>query len=91
MVSTIAPTLMCNFGCDYCFQGAKKPCGNMTAEVQQAVMTMVERIAPSIKRLNMSLVRRRTVARLGRHRVLVQTPNHVLRTAEDRIRCRNRD
>lgn len=54
MVLTIAPTLMCNFGCDYCFQGANKPAGNMSTMVQDAIVNFVKRGAPSVKRLHVA-------------------------------------
>src|SRR5581483_6224274 len=38
LILTIAPTLACNFGCDYCFQGADKPVELMSAEVQNALV-----------------------------------------------------
>lgn len=49
MTLTIAPTLACNFGCDYCFQGQDKPVETMSAEVQDAVVSMVERAARNMK------------------------------------------
>jgi uncharacterized protein len=54
MVLTIAPTLMCNFGCDYCFQGVDKPAGRMAPEVQDAVVALVSRAAPALKRLHVA-------------------------------------
>ena len=54
MVLTIAPTLACNFGCDYCFQGAKKPSGAMAEDVQDAVAELVTLVAGSIRRLGVS-------------------------------------
>lgn len=54
MVLTIAPTLACNFGCDYCFQGADKPCGRMGEEVQDALVAMVESYASSLERLHVA-------------------------------------
>ena len=49
MTLTIAPTMACNFGCDYCFQGQDKPADTMSTEVQDAVVALVERAAPGLK------------------------------------------
>ena len=54
MVLTIAPTLACNFGCDYCFQGSDKPSEWMSIEVQDAVVEMVKRALPRITRLHVA-------------------------------------
>ena len=43
LMLTIAPTMACNFGCDYCFQGANKPSETMGQEVQDAIVALVER------------------------------------------------
>ncbi len=51
---TFAPTLGCNFVCDYCFQGQDKPKGFMTADVQEAAIGHLERQAPSLKRLQIT-------------------------------------
>lgn len=45
MTMTLAPTMACNFGCDYCFQGANKPSETMSMKVQDAVIDFVERAA----------------------------------------------
>jgi uncharacterized protein len=54
MILTIAPTLMCNFGCDYCFQGCNKPTGKMSAVVQDATVAFVALAARSIKHLGIA-------------------------------------
>jgi uncharacterized protein len=45
MILTIAPTMACNFGCDYCFQGQNKPSETMGTRVQDAIVDHVERAA----------------------------------------------
>jgi uncharacterized protein len=54
MVLTIAPTLACNFGCDYCFQGQDKPHGIMSQRVQDAILEMASQASRSIKRLHVA-------------------------------------
>lgn len=54
MVLTIAPTMACNFGCDYCFQGQDKPKESMSQEVQDAIVGLVERASPNVKHLGVS-------------------------------------
>lgn len=54
MVLTLAPTLSCNFGCDYCFQGQDKPRDTMSPEVQDAVLALVQRALPRLKQLTVA-------------------------------------
>jgi uncharacterized protein len=53
MILTIAPTMVCNFGCDYCFQGIDKPSGTMSADVQDAIVALVARTS-DLKRLHVA-------------------------------------
>ncbi len=48
---TIAPTLGCNFGCDYCFEGDEHTGGSMPPAVQEALIRWVERELPGRTRL----------------------------------------
>ncbi len=54
MVFTVAPTLACNFGCDYCFQGPDKPSGRMSPAVQDQTVRFVEAKLDSIERLHVA-------------------------------------
>jgi uncharacterized protein len=45
VILTIAPTMACNFGCDYCFQGQNKPSETMGMHVQDAIVDYVEQSA----------------------------------------------
>ncbi len=51
---TILPTVSCNFGCDYCTQGADKPQIKMSLEVQDAIINMIEAKAPHLSYLNVT-------------------------------------
>ena len=51
---TIAPTMACNFGCDYCFQGKDKPSNGMPQNVQDAIVGLVEQSISSISRLHIT-------------------------------------
>jgi uncharacterized protein len=50
---TIAPTLKCNFGCDYCYQGNDRT-GRMTDSVRDALVGFVERASHDIKSLGVA-------------------------------------
>ena len=54
MILTVAPTLACNFGCDYCYQGQDKPTRGMRPTVQDALLGLVERVSPAIRRLHIA-------------------------------------
>ena len=54
MILTIAPTMACNFGCDYSFQGKVKPNEEMSIEVQDAIIELIKTSAPSISRLHIA-------------------------------------
>ncbi|PYG87228.1 uncharacterized protein LY28_02366 [Ruminiclostridium sufflavum DSM 19573] len=54
MILTIAPTMACNFGCDYCFQGKDKPTEEMSIEVQDAIVELIRNAASSISRLHIA-------------------------------------
>lgn len=52
----VCPTLACNFGCDYCFQGVDKPLEAMSEAVQDRVVALYEGLLaerPEIKFINM--------------------------------------
>lgn len=51
---TIAPTIACNFGCDYCFQGKDKPSETMDLVVQDALVAFVERALPGLDRVGIA-------------------------------------
>lgn len=51
---TIAPTLSCNFGCDYCYQTHNKPLGRMSEEVQDAFIEWIKGYAPSVKNVGVA-------------------------------------
>lgn len=54
MILTLAPTLACNFGCDYCFQGQDKPVSTMSRAVQDAIVAYVEQQAPRTRSLHVA-------------------------------------
>lgn len=51
MTLTIAPTMACNFACDYCFQGQDKPHVSMGIEVQDAILALIERAKTRVRAL----------------------------------------
>ena len=51
---TIAPTMACNFGCDYCFQGQDKPNETMSSEVQDAIVNMIAHANPVLRNVGVA-------------------------------------
>ncbi|HPJ29789.1 MAG TPA: TIGR04463 family radical SAM/SPASM RiPP maturase [Methanothrix sp.] len=54
MILTVAPTMGCNFGCDYCFQGGDKKNESMGKDVQDGIVALVNRVSPQLKRLHIA-------------------------------------
>jgi uncharacterized protein len=54
MTLTVMPTASCNFGCDYCFQGADKPQEWMSDKVQDQLLKFIERRLPDLKALSIT-------------------------------------
>ncbi|MCX6676933.1 MAG: radical SAM protein [Methanothrix sp.] len=54
MILTIAPTMGCNFDCDYCFQGEDKKNDSMSKEVQDGIIGLVKRVSGELKRLHIA-------------------------------------
>ena len=54
MIMTIAPTLGCNFACNYCFQGLDKPTERMAPEVKQALLAYLERKTKELRHLHVA-------------------------------------
>lgn len=54
MVLTVAPTLGCNFACDYCFQGLDKPTDQMSEEVQDKLIDFVKEESKYFRSLHMT-------------------------------------
>lgn len=51
---TVAPTMACNFGCDYCFQGHDKPSDKMDERVQDAFIKYLKIKVKEIKVLSIT-------------------------------------
>lgn len=54
MTLTVAPTMACNFGCDYCFQGSDKPTTKMSQPVQDAFVNYLEKALEGVKLLHIA-------------------------------------
>jgi uncharacterized protein len=83
VVLTIAPTMACNFECDYCFQGQDKPHQTMGSDVQDAIVGMVERTAKQMKSLSVTwyggepLIRRGVIEQLSDRLIAVADKNKI--------------
>ncbi|MZP28321.1 SPASM domain-containing protein [Heliobacterium undosum] len=51
---TILPTLNCNFGCAYCFEGDEKSTVLMPENIQHSIFRLLEKKAETIKSLNIT-------------------------------------
>lgn len=51
---TVLPTLNCNFGCNYCFEGNEKSNTLMPEKIQQSIMNLIQRKSDTIKSLNIT-------------------------------------
>jgi uncharacterized protein len=65
LILTVAPTLSCNFGCDYCFQGQDKPSETMGKQVQDAILALVEKQAPELKHVHIAWYGGEPLLRMG--------------------------
>ncbi|MFH1465699.1 MAG: radical SAM protein [Pseudomonadota bacterium] len=51
---TVAPTMACNFACDYCFQSHDRSVGVMGEEVRAALVALLDRFARGIRRMHVA-------------------------------------
>jgi uncharacterized protein len=65
LILTVAPTLACNFACDYCFQGQDKPMETMGIEVQDAIVEFITRLAPELNHVHIAWYGGEPLLRLG--------------------------
>lgn len=54
LVLTILPTMGCNFGCDYCFEGADKVHRPMDKLVQNALLSWIEKKLDGVRHLSVT-------------------------------------
>ncbi|MDH5179428.1 MAG: radical SAM protein [Gammaproteobacteria bacterium] len=72
VILTIAPTLACNFACDYCFQGQDKPDETISEDVAEALFDHARRTVPEQGHLHVAwyggepLVRIKRIEQLAR-------------------------
>jgi uncharacterized protein len=81
MMLTIAPTLACNFGCDYCFQGQDKPTQTMGQDVQDAIVDLVIKAAPNLKTVGVAWYGGEPLLRL---KVIEALSDRMLSVCEER-------
>jgi len=81
VVLTIAPTMACNFGCDYCFQGQDKPDDTMSQDVQDRIIAMVENNIPTMRGLGVAWYGGEP---LMRHKVIKEMSDRLIAVAKKR-------
>lgn len=83
MTLSIAPTMSCNFGCDYCFQGDRKAKAVMKPAVQDALVDFVETSISNLGHLHTvwhggePMLRWRTIYKLADHFIDLCNANGV--------------
>lgn len=87
IILTIAPTMACNFGCDYCFQGQDKPGETMSQAVQDAIVEMAKNNIPTMRNLGVAwyggepLLRRKVIEEMSDRLMEVAAQRRVKYTA----------
>lgn len=83
MCLSIAPTLACNFACDYCYQGLDKSSQYMQPDVLDAIMRYIEKSAPQLNHLHVAwyggepLLQRRTIRKLAKRIIALCKANGI--------------
>lgn len=78
---TLAPTLACNFACDYCFQGLDKSPLTMDDRVQEAIVRMAESLLVRRKRLHIAWYGGEPLSRLN---LITELSARLMRLAHER-------
>ena len=83
MCLSIAPTLACNFACDYCYQGLDKSSKYMQPDVIEAIVQYIEKSAPALNHLHVAwyggepLLQRRTIKKLAKRMIALCRANGI--------------